>query len=111
MRELLGRAGLRDLAIVVADRPDMLLAIVEDGTVRWRSDTGARYLLGCPGDLRDVPLTDLLGSDDVRRLQRAVDRSTVVVHPRRWDNGKPVPLRTVAWTHNGFTVVVAVAPT
>lgn len=110
VRELLGRAGLRDLAIVVADRPDMLLALVEDATVRWRSDVGARHLLGCPGGLSDVPLTEMLDPEDVRRLREAVDRYTLVVHPRRCDNGRAVALRTVAWTVSSVTVVVAMAP-
>lgn len=41
VRELLTRPGLHKLALVVADRPDMLLALLDEDTLRWRSDTGA----------------------------------------------------------------------
>lgn len=108
MRELLSQPGIRDLAIVVADRTDMLLAIIDDGIIRWRSDIGARYLLGCPGGIREIPLADILEEDDLRRLQTAGD-GPIVVHARRWDNHKPVALRTIAWPVSGASVVVAVA--
>lgn len=112
MRELLARPELREVAVVVADRTDMLLAILDGRTIRWRSDTGARHMLGCPGGLVDLPVTGILSPVDLHRITAAAatdPNDPCFVHARRWDRGDPVPLRIIAWPVDDLIAVIAIA--
>lgn len=90
----------------------MLLALIADGRVVWRSETGARELLGCPGGVHDTAATDTLDEADVRLLTSQLagpGTAALTVNVRRWDERGRVPLRLVAWREGDVVVVVGVA--